>query len=369
MQHLTFQNRGDRAASGLRALFVPSRTSLLGYRVSSLPDGTAPIAAGVNPRVAELLWEPPIPPGAEVTLSIEFVGEPMTVEELAWREVDGTLRPYGPPLTPGMTLLLGAGTIEDLAVRAREFDRLRCSVVAATQEPRLRAFHMFFCEYDHATNLDLMGAGAGELGLIIKSMSKLLKQRVLERVAWKDDSTEPPDLPRSGKSNVQTVSDLQLGIFHSHFPKSGGDIDVDLFWEAFEMFANGELRLGLAQGASREWDAEPHSAFAFSFAEFAFMAEDLGVRDRERWYPLMKPLVAIQEVYAAAYRPRKGKPEEFIFDDYNLGNYGKGENRLSAEEKRRVRDRYERMLKDERLRKGLRLQAGRNARKAFPAGG
>ncbi len=370
-QRIVFRNDSGGEASGLRAMFSPSRTSLLGYRAPVLPKGAAIVAAGVNLRAAELLWVPPIPPGARVTLSVSYLGEPFGVQELAWRDAGGTLHAQDATPTPEMVLLLGAASIEDLATRTPEIDAIRSAVVAQIGDPKLKSFHEFFCELDSETNPQLMPnvskATAFNRGPIIRTIAEDLMQRVLQRARWAaTNKTTPAEDLRvtANRTNIERISSLQLDIIEHHFGKPGEGFAAEHFWEAFAAFANGELKVSIETEKWQDWDAAPRSAFAFSFAEFAFMAVDTQVHD-DRWAPLIWPLVAMQEVYTAAFRPRKGDPKTFRFGNYQLRNYGKGENRMSGDAKQKVRKSYEGREGDLDQ---LRIQAGLNAFQAFPAG-
>jgi hypothetical protein len=48
----------------------------------------------------------------------------------------------------------------------------------------------------------------------------------------------------------------------------------------------------------------PNSALVFCFAEFAFLAIELGI-DAERWARLLPLLIAVQEVYSLAFNEMK----------------------------------------------------------------
>lgn len=371
-QLIVFQNHSGREASGLRALFPPSRTSLLGYRVSSLPEGTSAVEAEVNSRAAELVWEPPIAPGTEVALSVDYLGEALTVRELAWRDAHGTLHPHGAALSQEMMMLLGAASIGELATHTREIDFVRGHIVAQIGNPGLRAIHEFFCEFDSETNPRLMSnvskATAFERGPIIKTISEDLKRRVLRRAASAaTNKTQPAsDLPITKNTvNIEKISTIQLEIFDRHFVEPGKDFDIGRFWEAFAAFANGELKVDVKDPRWQEWDAAPRSAFAFSFAEFALMAVDSKVHSN-RWIPLVWPLVAMQEVYIAAFQPRTGDPKNFKFSDYQPDNWQQGKTMMSGSDKLKVRQKYEQKKEDLDW---LRIQAGMNANSAFPAGG
>lgn len=370
----TFRNHSGREAIGLRAMFPPSRTRILEHRVSGLPQEAGAAELEVNPRAAEVRWERPIGPGAEVTLALDYLGEPVELEAFAWRGTDGALRPPGETPTEETELLVGAGSIEELAAWALEKDALRCPLAAEIPDARRRKFHEFFCEFDNATNRSLMMnlklsvKERGERAAVIFMTGEVLKRRVLRRAVWArsgSGTAEPPDLPSFEdyaieRTAIEKVSILQLDMFRRHFPTPGNEIDVGLFWDALEMFANGELKVEHTKGEWKDWDAEPQGAFAFFFAEFAFMADDEGIH-RDRWRSLMKPLLAIQEVYTAAYRPGVDAGD-ILFEDYKRKNWSE-EDMLTEDEKTALRQWYGPLADGD-----LRVQAGRNALKAFPLG-
>ena len=135
-----------------------------------------------------------------------------------------------------------------------------------------------------------------------------------------------------------------------YLPNGYRDIDVAAFTEAFEMFANGELRVEVADSV---WNGEPDSAFEFSFAEFAFVAIENNV-DAEEWSSLLNALVMSQEIFTPAYRP--DLPEPFFFSDYHSTNFAP-EKQVDTTFKQQLRAQYEGKDVD-----GLAQQAGNNTK-------
>jgi hypothetical protein len=157
-------------------------------------------------------------------------------------------------------------------------------------------------------------------------------------------------------SGLDYLSKLQLGIMREYLPDGDDVIDLEAFTEAFEMFANGELRVEVVNGV---WNGEPDSAFEFSFAEFAFVAIENNIDDEE-WSSLVIALVMSQEIFTQTYKP--DLPPPFFYSDYHSTNFAP-EKQVDMLFKQQLRAEYEGKSVDE-----LAEQAGRNAFDAFPAG-
>lgn len=120
------------------------------------------------------------------------------------------------------------------------------------------------------------------------------------------------------KQPIQYLSDLQIGLAKDRFKTAGGDFDLDAFEEAFEMFANGELRLELPQGV---WTTQPSSGYFFYFAEFAFLAMlELDQASKDSWGKVLNVLVRTQRIYARVYAGKTiadAVPESYGGCDYD----------------------------------------------------
>jgi hypothetical protein len=180
----------------------------------------------------------------------------------------------------------------------------------------------------------------------------ILHDRVVNRARAYVKSPDVPwkDTVGAGIERITELSRIQLQVADEWF---GGDATP--FREAFEMFANGALRLQLPNLA---WTTQPSSGYFFYFAEFALLAMDQDV-DAARWGQLAPTLVRAQHVFARVYPP--AKPNEATFSSYRACNYDPLQV-YSASELAQLEIDYPYVTE-----KDLRLGAGANAAQYLPA--
>jgi hypothetical protein len=116
---------------------------------------------------------------------------------------------------------------------------------------------------------------------------------------------ELPPQPKNVQDAVQAISDAQLEFFREWFPNGTGGMAFQTFQRAFERFANGELRDTSVPGHVAL--CEPNGGAVFLFAEFGFLATDLGF-SRITWAQVMKTFVKMQEIFMHVYRERPQAP-------------------------------------------------------------
>jgi hypothetical protein len=139
------------------------------------------------------------------------------------------------------------------------------------------------------------------------------------------------------KADVEHVSKMMLELATKYFADASGRISLDRFSEAFEMFANGELRLQLPSFGV--WSNQPSSGYYFYFAELAFLAIECDIQ-AEEWGRLLKVLVRTQEIYCTAYSPGKGlDPADRKLWDYKACNFHERK-QLDASAKAALRTTY-----------------------------
>lgn len=108
------------------------------------------------------------------------------------------------------------------------------------------------------------------------------------------------DVPENvaSRARIAYLSALQLDVLNDHF----GDRGLDEIADCYARFACGELYLSTLSGVidsdnpPRVSNGAPNSALAFCFAEFAFLAIEMGI-DAKQWKRLLPTLVAVQEIY------------------------------------------------------------------------
>lgn len=123
--------------------------------------------------------------------------------------------------------------------------------------------------------------------------------RFMQRLAG-----QTPDRGNVNRTHVAYLSALQLEVLDAHY----GVSERESIRLAFEAFAAGDLFLrtlptvGNARDTidTRLSNGGPNSVLLYLFAEFAFIAIELGV-DAERWRRIFPALVASQDVFPHAY--------------------------------------------------------------------
>jgi hypothetical protein len=170
---------------------------------------------------------------------------------------------------------------------------------------RLRARRFFF-DLDRNTESPLCEAHLGlarsrELAIHVEFVRRALDLRFRERMLDAPRFPQPCrpfSDPETFRASLAFVSALFGRLLQVHFPGPGGAMDLAAFGRAFERFANGDLRLRLANGAA--WTTQPSSGTFFYFGEFALLAAECGV-ERALWMPLANVFVRAQQIFCAAY--------------------------------------------------------------------
>ncbi len=245
----------------------------------------------------------------------------LPIPGICWTDPDAYLVP--PNKTP-LNLVMKAEDYYD------EVENTLTSVPQDIKGTKATRYRKYFAELNRETHEALLGVREqrGEtvpnLDERRKAVDWLVRQGVLERrVKLRADGlkqtgscpqAEPVD-PVNHPS-IRLMSDVQLQVIANYF----GDVVVDAkaradFQEAYEMFANGDLRYQLATGA---WTTQPSCGFYFFFAEFALLAIDIGASPKE-WRQLAPSLVRTQPIFARVYRP--ANPDTANFDSYRGCNY------------------------------------------------
>lgn len=303
-QVLSFTNPHPVEASGLYVFFVPSRTSIESFRVSGLPEG-ATVKHASNQHAFDLRWDGTIPCGTVIAFSITLEGEPLVPAQALWRDGEGSLL-KGLKDAAGLSdLMLDAfGALDEFTSDAiAKLFTARCAGLQAHRNHRVARYGKFFCDLDRYTNPDLLPmSGLSEQEYkdrmeIVWKCEKLLLQRLHQR-RRNEPLSKPMD--EMERRQIRQISRLLLDLYREGLDAGTGEIDPEELWTAFEMFANGELRV--PEDPKFPWNAEPNGAALFCFAEFGFLAFELGF-DVKEWKRVLPSHVAIQRIFASAYRP------------------------------------------------------------------
>jgi hypothetical protein len=324
--------------------------------------GARSIAIQFNDYGLDLRWTPEIPLGTRLILSLGLEGEPLEIAQESWCDESGKLK-LKQDFLEGEAGIFAATvrSIHELEALPLTMFLASCEAVVDSLDEQVRKYGCFFCELDLHTNwklidlTDVPEEEATERIAIIKRMERLLFRRVMRRRKWVAERNRGPaeDLPSSPKGHVEYISRVLLEIYRRHLFTEGVKEYVDQVWQAFGMFANGELRVPFTKRFP--WNGEPDSAQVFCFAEFAIMAIDSGV-DVYEWSTILPSHVAMQKIFMRAYYPT-GKP--LRFESYKPVNWSE-DKQFKDPEKAQLREDFE----DKKLEQ-LKVDAGEHARDAF----
>jgi hypothetical protein len=223
-------------------------------------------------------------------------------------------------------------------------------------------FKKFFQEYDFRFFPDLiLGVPANKnmTQLVkdqrLKDVKKVLtplKQRAQVRSRASKQNPAPVGTPLSTAEDVEAakrISSAQIDLITEFFRMPNGAIRWRAFQQAFEQFANGELR-DPARGAGA---GEPNSNFYFLFAEFAWLCVEsafLSNADKSFWGKALTTFVKTQEIFVRVYRPNPPN-DLYKFDQTQ---------KFNEDQKRKLRVKYDQMTLSE-----LRKAMGDNIRGKF----
>jgi hypothetical protein len=368
-QSYTQTNQTGANVLGLRLLFRLTRSQIQAIRVEGLPEGVQIAKKTFFQLGAEVTWDLALPDSTEVTATVEYEGEPLVLTDFVWiteGAQDNVLISVAKSVDPLKEDQLANNPLETVIEDTVRLFAARRQVIERTVDPEVKKYQLFYWNYDRAThprlipkNPDIPEDEKLKRRTIIEQTAPILTNRVLKRaeIAKNGGTPEPIELPQvPDVSWVEYLSELQLSIMQEYLPNGDRAIDVAAFAKAFEMFANGELRVKVLNSV---WNSEPDTAYEFSFAEFAFVAIENNV-DTTEWSSLLNGLVKSQEIFTQTYRPNL--PSPYFYSDYRSTNFAP-EKQVDMAFKQRLRAEYEGKSGDE-----LAEQAGKNAFAAFPAG-
>lgn len=281
-------------------------------------------------------------------LGIQSLGEGLEFVKFVFRDAHGAaLAVFIKPSVSGQTCAEDPDFLEyqpPSAAAAQSFGpgeymaALDTLLAAAPDTPATK-YRKYFAELNRQTNPNLIDAlKAQSIPLqgvpadhdtrkgLIDWIISTLGTRVTERARGYAANPCPPltGVPNTELHyRVRELSTLQLLLIDSLLPKPGClwnwipflGFDHPGFEEAYEMFANGDLRLQLDNLA---WTTQPSSGYYFFFAEFALLAIELGI-DAGRWRRLSRALIRTQPVFSRVYKPGAG--ENLVFETYRSCNY------------------------------------------------
>ena len=231
-------------------------------------------------------------------------------------------------------------------------------------------FKAFFAEYDLRTSPDakvgvpanpkMSSTEKADRVNDVKTMATELLRRRDKRAdeALKGKVPASTAVAGSLRDIARRLSSVQLDLFREFFPDKKGGIRFDVFQQAFEQFANGELRnpsRNPKNSAGRITTAvgEPDSGFYFLFAEFAFVCVEAGI-DQTDWTHALRSFVKTQEIFMHIYRPAPHSappaigaslpkpPARRTLDDFSFENFDATGQSLQARQKA-LRARYDSM--------------------------
>jgi hypothetical protein len=253
----------------------------------------------------------------------------------------------------------------DFAELSEEWRQIRDQLV------RPPLFRKFFAEYDFRflrddpvlgipANTDMTLAQKSQRVSDLNVIAPLLAERAVARfdAATKGEAFIGKPVPWTAREPAKRLSLAQVALIREFFSDGRGVIRLSAFQQAFEQFANGELRNPLrGPGAG-----EPDGGAYFLFAEFAWLCVESDIH-LDFWATALRAFVKTQEIFVRVYRPEPGSPgptppsptsgaDRFIFERYTFGNF-KAARQFDEVAKQQLRARYDRMSLEE-LRKAMR---------------
>lgn len=349
---------------GIRLIFALTRTVV--EDVSLNKDFSKEIS-GIDitsPQRIEINWSGALDVKKSIAITVSFEGEPLSlIESIFITDEDSSNVSFNYITNSREALSINQDrvTYPEVIGDPKAVFHLRALAIEKTINPLVQRYQKFFYDFDFATNPalyvnnpELSEAESRIRRGVVLRVASLLTKRVLSRVDVANVNSDPP-IEVTDKRDIEYLSHIQSTVIKKHFLKDTFLDTTDIF-TAFEMFANGELRVQTDDGI---WNSEPDSAFEFSFAEFAFVAVEREV-DQVFWESIAPALVASQPIFTEVYAPKKKMP--YRYTDYSSKNY---------DEARQVDDVFKSKCRE--AVKGITLKqltdlAGAYARSAFPLG-
>lgn len=358
-------NTTDASQKTLHVSFKETRSVLRGLEASKLGTPITARLSGTH-SFAVVIPGGGLKAGASMSMEVDYLGEPLSEPSVSFRP-SGSLLPALSDAQERFT-----ANLPFTITRADRNVEARLAATDNEDRPDYRRASIFFAEYDNQTypplipiNQNIPEEERQIRVFIIMKAADIMAKRVMLRGLYAQrgevpDSEELTAIrfvdPRGNINEplrleeVQYLSEIQRPIFERNH---GTPPEIESVAESFEVFANGEIRF--IGGVS---NAEPDSAYEFSFAEFALTCVQFGV-DAQFWGNLAPAIAMSQEIFMQVYRPTSSEP--FGYRDYRASNFS-ADRQVTSEFKEALRGSYLGMTPDQVARR-----VGENALTAFPA--
>ena len=225
--------------------------------------------------------------GETLLLRAAYEGDPPSIRRTV------CLTRGGPPFDPTRDQdVVGISTAGGLLATAPDWEQEYQERVASIAAPYVSE-KQFFAELDRATSPPSPMLSNSVRKAVIRLGSYL--QFRYRRRAYLTGKSQPDigltAVDEQHRADAMLIGQVLYPLFASHFPTQSLGPDRGAMWNAFALFADGELAAEGTHGA-------PNGVNYFSFAEFALLMVDLGERD---WAALFWIFAGTAELFARSY--------------------------------------------------------------------
>ncbi len=208
-----------------------------------------------------------------------------------------------------LTESLDTSELDEVALLAERHDLL-----ATIGDEAVRRQAAFFTKLDERTHDAWLTSTQGgpdgtrqreSIGALTAVLGRRIRERARRFRPGGSGSVVDPLARTDDRWGVDSVSELLLGLAEDFGPR-GSARQARGLGLALDSFACGDLRMVAPSGVVV---CEPNSGLFLAFAEFAFLAHELGV-DRAAWANLLRVMVRSQYFFVASYGHPELLPQE-----------------------------------------------------------
>ena len=158
-QSYTQPNQSGSNVQGLRLLFRLTRSRIKAIRVEGLPEGVQIAKETFFQLGAEVVWDSALPDAIEVTVTVEYEGEPLVLTDFVWiteGAQDNVLISLAKSVDPLMEGQLADNPLETVIEDPVRLFEARRNVIERIVDPKIKKYQLFYWHYDRETHPQLI---------------------------------------------------------------------------------------------------------------------------------------------------------------------------------------------------------------------